>query len=49
MTAHEEEQLVKAIEQAVKDGVTSTRSTKPCTGAVGGGGSGLCVFTEHTC
>jgi hypothetical protein len=34
MTQHEEEQLVALIEQAVKNGVTSTRSSKPCTCAV---------------
>jgi hypothetical protein len=36
MTPCEEEQFVEAIEQAVKNCVTATRSTKPCTCAVCG-------------
>jgi hypothetical protein len=34
MTPNEEEQLVEAIEQALKKNVTPTRSTQPCTCAV---------------
>lgn len=34
MTPHQEEQIVAAIEQAVKMNVTPTRSTRSCTCAV---------------